>query len=204
LKLPRAPFCCLRRTEQRESHGRLVTNVAVGPRAASAVSASSVSARSTWRRCDDPSFSGTGQAHARTALSLRSVTAGVFEEVWRTAHRSQEVTRRTAQNRGGATGREVYFGSPDEQRPQLGMIYPDLGLYWERVTGIEPALSAWEADVLPLNYTREPPPGGDRCDGSYPIIGRVRRGVRGSGPGARSGPRGGHARLPLADWNVLP
>jgi hypothetical protein len=26
---------------------------------------------------------------------------------------------------------------------------------WERVTGIEPALSAWEADVLPLNYTRE-------------------------------------------------
>ena len=31
----------------------------------------------------------------------------------------------------------------------------------ERVTGIEPALSAWEADVLPLNYTRE------RADGAY-------------------------------------
>src|SRR5215213_4981866 len=29
----------------------------------------------------------------------------------------------------------------------------------ERVTGIEPAFSAWEADVLPLNYTRA---GGDR------------------------------------------
>ena len=29
-----------------------------------------------------------------------------------------------------------------------------LRLYLERVTGIEPALSAWEADVLPLNYTR--------------------------------------------------
>jgi hypothetical protein len=28
----------------------------------------------------------------------------------------------------------------------------------ERVTGIEPALSAWEADVLPLNYTRVLPP----------------------------------------------
>jgi hypothetical protein len=27
----------------------------------------------------------------------------------------------------------------------------------ERVTGIEPALSAWEADVLPLNYTRDAP-----------------------------------------------
>lgn len=26
----------------------------------------------------------------------------------------------------------------------------------ERVTGIEPAFSAWEADVLPLNYTRKP------------------------------------------------
>src|SRR5450756_1732232 len=29
----------------------------------------------------------------------------------------------------------------------------------ERVTGIEPALSAWEADVLPLNYTRMAPTG---------------------------------------------
>jgi hypothetical protein len=28
------------------------------------------------------------------------------------------------------------------------------GFTSERVTGIEPALSAWEADVLPLNYTR--------------------------------------------------
>ena len=28
------------------------------------------------------------------------------------------------------------------------------GHQMERVTGIEPALSAWEADVLPLNYTR--------------------------------------------------
>ena len=25
----------------------------------------------------------------------------------------------------------------------------------ERATGIEPAFSAWEADVLPLNYTRD-------------------------------------------------
>jgi hypothetical protein len=30
----------------------------------------------------------------------------------------------------------------------------DLGLTLERMTGIEPALSAWEADVLPLNYIR--------------------------------------------------
>ena len=30
-----------------------------------------------------------------------------------------------------------------------------MGLILERVTGIGPAYSAWEADVLPLNYTRE-------------------------------------------------
>jgi hypothetical protein len=27
--------------------------------------------------------------------------------------------------------------------------------WMERTTGIEPALSAWEAEVLPLNYIRE-------------------------------------------------
>ena len=31
----------------------------------------------------------------------------------------------------------------------------DLRFFVERVTRIELALSAWEADVLPLNYTRE-------------------------------------------------
>ncbi len=31
----------------------------------------------------------------------------------------------------------------------------DLAFYLERVTGIEPALSAWEAEVLPLDHTRE-------------------------------------------------
>src|SRR6478672_12676678 len=34
----------------------------------------------------------------------------------------------------------------------------------ERATGIEPAFSAWEADVLPLNYTRE----GAHCRGRGP------------------------------------
>ena len=29
------------------------------------------------------------------------------------------------------------------------------GRVLERVMGIEPTLSAWEADVLPLNYTRD-------------------------------------------------
>ncbi len=38
----------------------------------------------------------------------------------------------------------------------------DLRTLVERVTRIELALSAWEADVLPLNYTRKPGPGGSR------------------------------------------
>ena len=29
-------------------------------------------------------------------------------------------------------------------------------LYLERVMGIEPTSSAWKAEVLPLNYTRNP------------------------------------------------
>jgi hypothetical protein len=33
----------------------------------------------------------------------------------------------------------------------------------ERVKGIEPSFSAWEADVLPLNYTRK--------SGSYVSLG---------------------------------
>ena len=40
-------------------------------------------------------------------------------------------------------------GAPRTMKPQALQ-----GVSVERVTGIEPALSAWEADVLPLNYTR--------------------------------------------------
>ena len=40
------------------------------------------------------------------------------------------------------------------RRPSVRKSLPAWALWWERVTGIEPALSAWEADVLPLNYTR--------------------------------------------------
>lgn len=42
----------------------------------------------------------------------------------------------------------------------------------ERVTGIEPALSAWEADVLPLNYTRS---GTTLPEGHYPRAVRCAR-----------------------------
>src|SRR5260370_348712 len=44
--------------------------------------------------------------------------------------------------------------------PAFGNWFRAGPLSWERVTRIELALSAWEADVLPLNYTR-----GSRADG---------------------------------------
>jgi hypothetical protein len=45
--------------------------------------------------------------------------------------------------------------SSERSKARVGMC-PDLGLcLLERVTRIELALSAWEADVLPLNYTRK-------------------------------------------------
>tara|TARA_A100001037_G_scaffold185309_1_gene165995 strand:+ start:652 stop:1065 length:414 start_codon:yes stop_codon:yes gene_type:complete len=57
--------------------------------------------------------------------------------------------------RPGSDGRRVsVFGPLDEIR--IGLDRDDLrnqGVM-ERVMGIEPTLSAWEAEVLPLNYTR--------------------------------------------------
>ena len=46
----------------------------------------------------------------------------------------------------------------------------------ERMTGIEPALSAWEADVLPLNYIRRVtlyPQRGTRCPCPHMVQERV-------------------------------
>ena len=47
----------------------------------------------------------------------------------------------------------------------------------ERVTGIEPAFSAWEADVLPLNYTRVPCEQ-EQGDSSQPVSTRPTGGPR--------------------------
>src|SRR5215469_4519326 len=85
----------------------------------------------------------------------------------------------------------------------------------ERMTGIEPALSAWEADVLPLNYirrVRSPPAAGASAvlaHTSYrkrSVLGRYRQGVLEgvASCGAPSGPAGcadassGHAVRPTA------
>src|SRR5699024_6851284 len=86
-------------------------------------------------------------------------------------------------------------------RVRIGETRTRLG-HAERVTGIEPALSAWEAEVLPLNYTREHSPdqaaipGGRRCSSergsAYPLPP-----VRGKpGPAqAPSGPSPGAGRI---------
>ncbi len=42
----------------------------------------------------------------------------------------------------------------------------DEKIYLERVMGIEPTLSAWEAEVLPLNYTRTRPDS-RACGGAF-------------------------------------
>ena len=55
--------------------------------------------------------------------------------------------------RNGHAGDRFANGGRLERRNQAS----DLRFRVERVTGIEPALSAWEADVLPLNYTRVRP-----------------------------------------------
>jgi hypothetical protein len=49
--------------------------------------------------------------------------------------------------------REAGIG-PGLSRPRRGAVVLTWAFGLERVTRIELALSAWEADVLPLNYTR--------------------------------------------------
>ena len=50
------------------------------------------------------------------------------------------------------------FVVTDKQKARVRIMPATWAFSSERVTGIEPALSAWEADVLPLNYTRKRTP----------------------------------------------
>jgi hypothetical protein len=54
---------------------------------------------------------------------------------------------------GTLMARKTDYDSPAARPGRTGMTLTCI-FALERVTGIEPALSAWEADVLPLNYTR--------------------------------------------------
>jgi hypothetical protein len=61
----------------------------------------------------------------------------------------------------GRPGQGAEHGSPTKLifRPRAGRRL------FERVKGIEPSFSAWEADVLPLNYTRD----AHKCTGDAPF-----------------------------------
>ena len=53
------------------------------------------------------------------------------------------------------TGVPTGIRTPDT-RLRRPLLYPaELWAHMERVKGIEPSQSAWEAEVLPLNYTRK-------------------------------------------------
>ena len=45
------------------------------------------------------------------------------------------------------------FTNPDQEVATTTHVHSNVSIE-ERMTGIEPALSAWEAEVLPLNYIR--------------------------------------------------
>ena len=51
---------------------------------------------------------------------------------------------------------EAWKCGPVMPCPRVGQAPLTSAFALERATGIEPAFSAWEADVLPLNYARGP------------------------------------------------
>ena len=57
------------------------------------------------------------------------------------------------------TPRRPYFGPQDAKKARNSGLFSYLHHFWqvnlERAKGIEPSYSAWEADVLPLNYARK-------------------------------------------------
>jgi hypothetical protein len=102
---------------------------------------------------------------SRTGASLADLMARMGHSSTRAAliyqHTAQEQDReiadalssRITQERDRARQQEESTVITERPGPALCLTWP---LVSERVKGIEPSLSAWEADVLPLNYTREP------------------------------------------------
>ena len=103
---------------------------------------SSGSATSRRARPDPPGCAGS----ARDGAAQRDRDVDVLDQGpreacchWTTAQRERHMPTGAVSKRESAPVLPVQAGF----------------LRVERVTGIEPALSAWEADVLPLNYTRK-------------------------------------------------
>lgn len=49
----------------------------------------------------------------------------------------------------------VYCGATCKTKQLKAFICPELLFSLERATGVEPASSAWKAEVLPMNYARK-------------------------------------------------
>jgi hypothetical protein len=85
----------------------------------------------------------------------------------RAARRRERRRRGGRASSCGPTARKISnsTGMIRDEAREAALTWADM---MERVTGIEPALSAWEADVLPLNYTRAEPAGGGRSSAQGP------------------------------------
>ena len=99
---------------------------------------------------------------ATDAVAFRRVLPGHGGTVRRDRHRRVRPVLATELGSRTARGRGLRGGDRHRDAVDAGRRGDDLTATaaWERVTGIEPALSAWEADVLPLNYTRAARPAG--------------------------------------------
>lgn len=112
------------------------------------------SAHAARRACRSPRSAPWNSTTHRHAMSLRRHTTSrpgsrgstnrrCWTDPWRVMAANQRRTK---------AGHAVRAVSPPRAGPPR---MPGL----ERLTGIEPALSAWEAEVLPLNYSRVAPRG---------------------------------------------
>ncbi len=96
-----------------------------------------------------------GHASPQAALRYQHAAStrdrAIAEQLDAVVDRAQRSAADDTEHPGPRDGRAM---ERPAQRPRNRRAASDLGLGRERVTGIEPAFSAWEADVLPLNYTR--------------------------------------------------
>ena len=138
-----------------------------------------------WDRFARPGTFSSGRGRStRAGTGIRSPTASTVP-VRKDTHPAVQKCPRpcspvlTASNAPGPTDChvEAAVGAEPGRATTRARTVTVRALGLERVTGIEPALSAWEAEVLPLNYTRVAPEDvRPRCvRKSNPDSGRLRK-----------------------------
>ena len=88
----------------------------------------------------------------RTLPGPESARVGVERGVWGSLMLGAEHAVDAVRPTDGVAPRRCRLRRPPTRDAPRQRVRSDFDV--ERVTGIEPAFSAWEADVLPLNYTR--------------------------------------------------